>query len=123
HSPGGYCLAWDGEVPSQLQAGELLGLRDGNAQTWSIALVRWIRQVRGGNTQMGVELIAPQAQPCGLRLPRKVHQGSEYLRALLLPEISAISQPATLIAPRLPFQEGHKVQINRNGEEQRAVLN
>ncbi len=123
HSPGGYCLAWDGEVPSQLQAGELLGLRDGNAQTWSIALVRWIRQVRGGNTQMGVELIAPQAQPCGLRLFRKVDQGSEYLRALLLPEISAISQPATLIAPRLPFQEGHKVQINRNGEEQRAVLN
>ena len=50
-------------------------------------------------------------------------QGSEYLRALLLPEIAAISQPATLIAPRLPFQEGHKVQINRNGEEERAVLN
>ncbi|MCW8155289.1 molecular chaperone [Stutzerimonas stutzeri] len=122
HSPGGYCLAWDGEVPSQLQTGELLGLREGSAQSWSIAVVRWIRQVRGGSTQMGVELIAPQAQPCGLRLLRKVDQGSEYLRALLLPEIAAISQPAMLIAPRLPFQEGHKVQINRNGEEQRAVL-
>jgi hypothetical protein len=122
HSPGGYCLAWDGEVPSQLQTGELLGLREGCAQSWSIAVVRWIRQVRGGSTQMGVELIAPQAQPCGLRLLRKVDQGSEYLRALLLPEIAAISQPAMLIAPRLPFQEGHKVQINRNGEEQRAVL-
>ncbi|MCQ4294148.1 molecular chaperone [Pseudomonas stutzeri] len=123
HSPGGYCLAWEGDVPSQLQTGELLGLRDGNAHNWSIAVVRWIRQVRGGSTQMGVELIAPQAQPCGLRLLRKVDQGSAYLRALLLPEISAISQPAMLIAPRLPFQEGHKVQINCNGEEQRAVLN
>ena len=122
HSPGGYCLAWEGEVPSQLQAGELLGLREGAAQSWSIAVVRWIRQVRGGSTQMGVQLIAPHAQPCGLRLLRKVDQGSEYLRALLLPEIAAISQPAMLIAPRLPFQEGHKVQINRNGEEQRAVL-
>jgi len=58
-----------------------------------------------------------------LRLLRKDDQGSEYLRALLLPEIGAISQPAMLIAPRLPFQEGHKVLIKREGEEQRAVLN
>ena len=122
HSPGGYCLSWSNEVPAQLQAGELLGLQDASSQTWSIAVVRWIRQVRGSGPQMGVELIAPQAQPCGLRLLRKTEQGSEYLRALLLPEISVISRPATLIVPRLPFQEGQKVQINQNGDEHRALL-
>lgn len=122
HSPGGYCLSWPDEVPPQLQAGELLGLQDASNQTWSIAVVRWIRQVRGSGPQMGVELIAPQAQPCGLRLVRKTDQGSEYLRALLLPEISVISRPATLIVPRLPFQEGQKVQINQNGDEHRALL-
>jgi hypothetical protein len=122
HSPGGFCLSWPGEVPAQLQAGELLGLQDATSQTWSVAVVRWIRQVRGGGPQMGVELIAPSAQPCGLRLLRKTEQGSEYLRALLLPEISVISRPATLIAPRLPFQEGQKVQINQNGEDHRALL-
>lgn len=122
HSPGGYCLAWPGEVPAQLQAGELLGLQDDASQAWSVAVVRWIRQVRGSGPQMGVELIAPHAQPCGLRLLRKTEQGSEYLRALLLPEISVISRPATLLVPRLPFQEGQKVQINQNGDEQRALL-
>jgi hypothetical protein len=122
HSPGGFCLSWPSEVPAQLQAGELLGLQDATSQTWSVAVVRWIRQVRGGGPQMGVELIAPSAQPCGLRLLRKTEQGSEYLRALLLPEISVISRPATLIAPRLPFQEGQKVQINQNGEDHRALL-
>ncbi|CAD5106534.1 molecular chaperone [Zestomonas carbonaria] len=122
HSPGGYCLSWPKEVPSQLQAGELLGIQDTPEQSWSIALVRWIRQVRGGGTQMGIELIAPHAQPCGLQLLRKDEQNSQFLRALLLPEISAISRPATLITPRLPFQEGNKVLINLNGEERRAVL-
>ena len=122
HSPGGYCLSWPGEVPAQLQAGELLGLQDAASQTWSIAVVRWIRQVRGSGPQMGVELIAPQAQPCGIRLLRKTDQGSEYLRALLLPEIAVISRPATLIVPRLPFQEGQKVQINQNGDEHLAML-
>jgi hypothetical protein len=122
HSPGGYCLSWPKDVPSQLQAGELLGLQDSPEQGWSVAVVRWIRQVRGGGTQMGIELIAPHAQPCGLQLLRKDERNSQYLRTLLLPEISAISRPATLITPRLPFQEGNKVMINLNGTERRAVL-
>ena len=122
HSPGGFCLGCPPDMPAQLQAGELLGLQEGDRQDWSVAVVRWIRQVRGGLPQMGVELIAPNAQPCGLRLLRKQAQGSEYLRALVLPEIAAISRPATLITPGLPFQEGHKVQINQNGEEHRALL-
>ncbi|MNE41439.1 hypothetical protein D3C80_1355110 [compost metagenome] len=33
-----------------------------------------------------------------------------------------ISRPATLITPRLPFQEGNRVQINVHGEERRASL-
>ncbi|OEC34304.1 hypothetical protein SAMN05216600_110137 [Pseudomonas cuatrocienegasensis] len=122
HSPGGYCLSWPKDVPSQLQAGELLGVQDSPEQGWSVAVVRWIRQVRGGGTQMGIELIAPHAQACGLQLVRKAEQNSQYLRALLLPEISAISRPATVITPRLPFQEGNKVMINIRGVERRAVL-
>ena len=122
HSPGGYCLSWPKDVPSQLQAGELLGVQDNPSQGWSVAIVRWIRQVRGGGTQMGIELIAPHARPCGLQLLRKSEQSSQYLRALLLPEISAISRPASLITPRLPFQEGNKVMINNQGEEHRAML-
>lgn len=121
-SPGGYCLSWPKEVPNQLQAGELLGIQSPPQQGWSIAVVRWIRQVRGGGTQMGIELIAPHAQSCGLQLLRKAEQNSQYLRALLLPEISAISRPASLITARLPFQEGNKVLINIDGSERRAVL-
>ncbi|WXL25217.1 molecular chaperone [Ectopseudomonas mendocina] len=121
-SPGGYCLAWPREVPNQLQAGELLGIRSQRQDSWSIAVVRWIRQVRGGGTQMGIELIAPQAQACGLQLLRNGDSNSQYMRALLLPEISIISRPASLIVPRIPFQEGSKVNININGNEHRAVL-
>lgn len=122
HSPGGYCLAWRKEVPSQLQAGELVGIQDAPSHGWSVAVVRWIRQVRDGGTQMGIELIAPHAQPCGLQLVRGDDPHSEYLRGLVLPEIRAIDIPATLLAPRLPFQEGHKLLLNTNGEERRAHL-
>ena len=122
HSPGGYCLSWPKDVPGQLQAGELRGVQAAEKKEWSVAVVRWIRQVRGGGTQMGIELIAPNATPCGLQLIRKTEQSSQYLRALLLPEIRAIARPATLITPRMPFQEGNKVRINLNGDEKRAIL-
>lgn len=121
-SPGGYCLAWLKDVPPQLQAGELLAIQDTVQASWRVALVRWIRQVRGGGTQMGIELIAPSAQPCGLKLLRKGDTSSQFLRALQLPAIEAISQPANLITPRLPFQQGNKVLININGVESKAVL-
>lgn len=122
HSPGGYCLAWPGAVPAELQAGEMVGIEDSVNKGWSIAVVRWIRQVRGGGTQMGIEQVAPYAEPCGLQLVRTRDDHSQYLRGLLLPEISAIDLPATLLAPRLPFQEGNKVLINTNGLERRAGL-
>jgi hypothetical protein len=122
HSPGGYCLAWPSAVPAELQAGEMVGIEDTAGQGWSVAVVRWIRQVRGGGTQMGIELVAPHAEPCGLQLMRAHDDHSQYLRALLLPAISAIDLPATLLTPRLPFQEGNNVSINTNGQERQAGL-
>ena len=121
HSPGGYCLAWPKEVPPQLQAGELIGIQDDAGQGWSIAIVRWVRQVRSGGTQMGVELIAPFAQPCGMQLIRE-EQNSQYLRTLMLPEVRAMDKPPTVLAPRLPFQEGSKVLLNVSGKERKAAL-
>lgn len=122
HSPGGFCLTWPREVPRQLQAGELLGVQEEADQGWSLAVVRWIRQVRGGGTQMGIELIAPHFTPCAIKLLRKTEHPSRYLRALLVPEVTAIDRPSTLITPRLPFQVSSKVMLLLGGQELRAQL-
>lgn len=122
HSPGGFCLTWPKEVPKQLQAGELLGIQEEVGQDWSLAVVRWICQVRGGGTQMGIELIAPHCTPCAIKLLRKTEQPSQYLRGLMLPEVTAIDRPPTVITPRLPFQVNSKVMIWQNGRELRGQL-
>jgi hypothetical protein len=121
-SPEGYCLSWPGEIPGQLQTGELLALRESGEQPWSLAHVCWLRQARGTGTQMGIKLIAPNAQPCGLQLVRNGSEDSHYLRALLLPEVQSLGQPASLIAPHMPFRQGNKVRIKHNGRETKALL-
>jgi len=121
-SPGGYCVAWESNVPPSLQAGEILGVREQASHPWSVAVVRWIRQVRNQGTQIGIELLAPSAAPCGVRLIQKVGNSSEYLRGLMLPEISVVNQAATLITPRLPFQSGSRISLLRDGREDNGQL-
>jgi len=121
-SPGGYCLQWAGEVPKNIQAGELISLRETTDQSWSIAVIRWIRHIKKKGTQLGIELLAPNAQPCGVQLLQRTGDPSEYLRGMLLPELSSIGQPATLITPRLPFQSGHKVSIRLSENESKCQL-
>lgn len=121
-SPGGYCVGWEAEIPPALQAGEVLGVREQSSHPWSVAIVRWIRQVRNQGTQVGVELLAPSASPCGVRLIQKVGNSSEYLRGLLLPEIGAVGQSATLITPRLPFQTGSRITLLHDGREDQGQL-
>ncbi|MGO1692050.1 MAG: GTPase [Marinobacter sp.] len=121
-SPGGYCVSWETSVPPSMQAGEVLGIREQRTHPWSIAVVRWIRQIRNQGTQIGIELLAPSGSPCGVRLIQKVGNSSEYLRGLLLPEISVINQAATVITPRLPFQPGSRISMLHDGREDQGQL-
>ncbi|WP_077530567.1 GTPase [Vreelandella utahensis] len=121
-SPGGYCINWNTEMPASLQTGEILGVRENRDHPWSVALIRWIRQGGQQRAQLGIELLGPGAMPCALRLDNKSGSSSEFLRGLLLPELSAIGQPATLLTPRMPFQTGHRITLLRDGEQEAAQL-
>lgn len=121
-SPGGYCVSWETGVPPSMQAGEILGVREQRTHPWSIAVVRWIRQIRNQGTQIGIELLAPSGSPCGVRLLQKVGNSSEYLRGLMLPEISVVNQAATLLTPRLPFQPGSRISLLHSGREEQGQL-
>ncbi|WP_165855478.1 GTPase [Marinobacter sp. JSM 1782161] len=121
-SPGGYCISWSGDMPPSLQAGELLAIREQPKHPWSVAVVRWIRQLRQQGTQIGIELLAPSATPCGVRLIQKVGNSSEFLRGLLLPEVAVIGQPPTLVTPRLPFQQGSRIVLRQGDREDNGQL-
>lgn len=122
-SPGGYCIEWMGEVPASVRAGEILGLHeDEGPPGWSVGVIRWVKQLPGHGAQLGIEVLAPKAKPCGARVIKKTGEASEFMRTLLLPELKAINRPATLITPALTFRSGYKVLLSLDGEEVRARL-
>lgn len=121
-SPGGYCLHWQGSVPPSIQAGELIGIQENGVRHWSIGVIRWIRHLRDEGTQLGIELLAPRAKVGAARVLQKTGENGPLMRALLLPAIKAIAQPATLLLPRMPFRTGNKVELLFEEEQGRYQL-
>jgi hypothetical protein len=120
-SPGGYCLNWEESIPAQVRAGEIIGLREPGRRAWSIGLIRWVSQSKG-SSQIGVEILAPQGQAIGASIINKMGDRSDFLRALMLPEVKTINQAASLITATVPFHEQAKVTLNQDGHERKAQL-
>lgn len=109
-SLGGYGLEWRNEIPVQVRAGELLGLREYGRNKWAIGVVRWAHQIKGA-TQLGIQIIAPHAIPVGLAAVHKTGGFAEYLRALQIPELRAVNQPSSLITNAISFHEYSKARL------------
>ncbi len=120
-SPGGYRVSWGDDAPANMQAGDIMAVREEQDQRWCIAVLRWVRKV-DGVTQTGLELMAPRAIPVAVRIIQRKGGPTDYTRALLLPELSAIRQPASLITPAIMFSEQQKIHLQRQGIQATAQL-
>ncbi|MCW8997321.1 MAG: hypothetical protein OQK04_01215, partial [Kangiellaceae bacterium] len=126
-SPGGYCIQISSDkLPKHAQTGEVLGFLERSSderEQWSIGVVRWVRrQLKGTVVQMGVQLLAPGAIPINIQLRNSKSDTNEFQRALLLPALTGVGQPATLITNPLSFRTNSKVRIVDHGNEYDARL-
>ncbi|UTA47551.1 hypothetical protein L1F30_15525 [Simiduia sp. 21SJ11W-1] len=120
-SPGGYCLNWNVDSMEKLRAGDLIGVREPGRLKWAVAAVRWIRQA-GGTTELGVQVIAPHAQPSAVSMLQVTGEKTPYMRALKIQQLKSVNQPATIITDNLPFVEYCKVRVRDAEGEGRYQL-
>lgn len=121
-SPGGFCISWKQDVPPQVKTGEIIGIKEQEGQPWSIGVIRWVKQFRNEGARMGIELLAPKAEACGTQVIQKKGGITEFMRTLILPELKAVGQPATLITPNISFAVGCKINISADGAVNKAQL-
>jgi len=119
-SPGGYCLEWTEELPTDVRTGDIVGLREGQGSEWVIAVIRWLSRTGTERTLIGLELLSPRAIPYGALIHRGDGSKTPPMRVLLLPEIKLVGQPSTLMTPRASFRERQRITL-ASGTETRTV--
>ena len=130
-SPGGYCVEWH-EPPDGIHIGDIVCGRELDGETeqdeaaeqggqdektgpgdWTIAVIRWISQVKHAPTLLGLELLSPRGTAYAARVKMETGELSRPIRVLLLPEIPLVGQANTLIVPRMVFREGQRITLTR----------
>jgi hypothetical protein len=101
-SAGGYCLLGYleyGKDSQKVQVGELVGIRDNlgtNSTQLGIGIIRRIKNWKNG-LELGIQKLAPCADAIALASLPNNDVAEKYQRSLVLPRLSGIDQPATLI--------------------------
>lgn len=121
-SANGYCIERLKGENTTVQVGELIGIKRGNngsSWKWGIGVIRWMKFSDDNNLQVGIEMMNPDAAAIGLR---SSSGKDNYQRTLMLPALSAINQPATLITGPVPWREGNRVTLRILGKEMPITL-
>ena len=120
-SAGGYCMLWKGEIPAKVEAGELLGIKEIGRRTWSIGVIRWVKQLKQAS-QLGIQLLSTHPKPYGIAQTYDMGGYADYSRAMYIPSSRFGSSSASILTPGAPFQEFDKVKILDGDREWSAKL-
>ncbi len=101
-----------------IKIGSLLGIKTKDQQHWSLGVVRWASCGNRERLDIGVQLIAPQAQSA---IASIVGIDQDEI-ILLLPQIIAAKQAASIIAPRGTFEPARQLIIRYNGDLKQVML-
>lgn len=126
-SAGGYCLTSKSDTPLAAHVGDLLAIREYNDKSivqWGIGVIRRMMSRAGGNIELGIQMLTPNAIAIAARLEsyNSGDRGSEFIRCLMLPELRTIDQPATIITPALPFKLNSRIRIKLQDKQVLATL-
>lgn len=116
-SAGGYALARTGPGHEAVRVGDLLATRPGAGPGhWEIGVVRWVRFGEADDDlEIGVQRLSPVAAPAAI-----LGDGDRYLPALVLAEVTAMMQPATVVTPCGSFKPDRLLDLD-NGYRSRRI--
>lgn len=124
-SAGGFRLEWSRDERIPAQVGDILAIQevDGDQESpWRVGVIRWMKCAKRNHLEVGAQVLAPSAVAIMTLVCKRKGSGGTYERSLLLPEIRAVGQAASLITPALHYEVGSKVVMSLDGKEMNLRL-
>jgi hypothetical protein len=82
-------------VDTAISVGELIAVQYRGVSALTVGVVRWAQTFEDSSVEFGVQMLAPRAE--AVTLEPTIGRSSPQ-RALLMPEISVLQQPARIVA-------------------------
>ena len=111
-SAGGYCLRWDSDNTSKAQIGELIALREREADgryEWRIGVIRWMQFTKTHGLEIGVQVLSPKVIASEVQRINRLQEVP--FDSLMVPGIKPLKQPATILLPAHAFKTGDKLKV------------
>ena len=124
-SAGGYCLLGDSEAAASARIGELIAMaiNDGHDEgKWQLGVIRRMKVTPSQELELGIQMLSPGAHAIWVWIHRNHSRTLNKLQGILLPEIKAIRQQATLLLPSMPFRVGSILSIDKGGRKETVQL-
>ena len=107
---GGYALRKFNSSMATAQIGDVVAMKDNTSKTWELAILRWANVNELKQLDVGLQLISPSASAVSIRADDNALESE----ALLLPELSALKQPASIITSVGLCKVGSTVELHYN---------
>lgn len=117
-SPTGMAIRRQRNAESDISVGALVGIKSESEEQLAIGIIRRANCGNRDRLDIGVQLIAPQASSVTAHIEDRGYDEA----VLLLPEISAVNQPATIIAPRGTYTPARILSIHSAQNVKKIML-
>jgi hypothetical protein len=99
-------------IGMRLGSGQLVAVRPNNANAYMVGTVSWVKVTQTGQLLTGVRYLPGLPQAIAMKATGvNLTVSDKYVAALLLPAVTALKTPASLITPRDWFKPGRVVEI------------
>lgn len=110
---GGQALVKKGLITTRVRVGDIVATRrTSNGGSWEVGIIRWVRSASSSHAEIGTQRMAPQAEACVVKTVNERNEESDFLPALLLPEVSALKMPPSLVTHRGVFRPRREIYMD-----------
>ena len=117
-SPTGMAIRRHHTAEKNISVGTLIGIKTNSEARWDVGFVRWANCGTRDRLDIGVQLIAADA----VSAIAHAEGSTENEQILLLPEIVAAKQAATIIAPIGTYKPARQLSISYNNNTMQVML-
>ena len=113
---GGFGIVCPIETQLPARVGDLLGASTDRSSAWAIGMALWMKIGNDQHVSLGIKLLAEDARAVAIKAVQGVGSGSEYYRALLIPDLDPKKHPTTLITPAAVYDIGTVLRMTLENE-------